>query len=123
MRKERALAKVGHAELVGYGLGWVASHCFRLGSCRERSSMQPSMCSMACLSAISEAATLWAAKNCFTSSRALAEQKLLVEPTNIAPISVVNWACTCGQWPSMYFQARSRVPSICKAMANWTAAS
>src|ERR1035441_4896901 len=79
------------------GGGWAEIHCLSLDSCRVRSSMQPSMCSMACLRATFEDATLCAEKKFFTSSRASAEQKLPVELTNMAPISVVNWAWTLSQ--------------------------
>src|ERR1035437_798830 len=91
-----------------YGFGRAPSHCFRLGSWSVRNSMQPSMCSMACLRALSEEATLCVEKNCSTLVRLSAEQKLPVAPTKMAPISVVNCACTFSQLFWMYFHACSR---------------
>src|ERR1700739_2645136 len=79
------------------------SQRLRLGSWSERSSMHPSMRSTAWWRDASEAATLCAAKNSFTPSRASAEQNEPVELTSLPPVSMVNWACTLSQLAWMYF--------------------
>src|SRR5215471_7320736 len=85
--------------------GCCSSHEARLPCCWLRRLMQALICSVACFSARSEEATLCSAKNLCKSSRVSASQEVRAAATTAAPLDMVIFFSTAGQFALIQGQA------------------